>query len=78
MNRLFLYYLQIFVPLPFMYFVAKNGDSKLFVILFIIYLIYRIFTDYFRLKNKGILNKKDFLTFPIWHYKYFKELYLEV
>jgi prolipoprotein diacylglyceryltransferase len=77
MNRLLLYYLQILVPFPFMYFVAKRGDSNLFAILVIIYIIYRFFIDYFRLKNKGILKKINVLTFLFLHYKYFRELYLE-
>ena len=41
---------------------------------------YRVFTDYYRLLNKGIINKKDILKMlnPIyfWRYKYFRELYL--
>jgi hypothetical protein len=77
MDKLFLYYFQILAPLPFMYFVAKSGDSNLFVMLLIIYIIYRFFIDYFKLRNKGILKKMHALTFFFLHYKYFRELYLE-
>ena len=77
MNSLIQYYIQIFTPIPFLYFGAKSGDSILFGILFFNYFLFRIFMDYFRLKNKGILSSKDFLTFPTWHFKYFRELYLE-
>lgn len=79
MKNLIVYYFQILLPLPLLYFSAKSGDSILFVTLFVFYYIYRIFTDYYRLLKKNVIKKNDFLIFifPIWNIKYFKELYFE-
>ncbi|TPG38845.1 hypothetical protein EAH81_15315 [Flavobacterium pectinovorum] len=78
MKNLIIYYFQILLPLPLLYFAAKQ-DPILFVVLLIFYYIYRIFTDYYRLKSKNVLKKNDFLLFiiPLWTIKYFKELYFE-
>ena len=79
MKNLAIYYFQILLPLPILYFSAKQGSSILFCILMSSYYIYRIFTDYYKLSRKKILKKNDFLLFiiPLWNIKYFKELYFE-
>ncbi len=79
MKNLLVYYFQIILPLPLIYFSLLKQDSVLFVTLCIFYYIYRIFTDYFRLLKKNIIKKNDFLIFliPLWNIKYFKELYFE-
>lgn len=79
MKNLVIYYLQIIIPLPLLYLSSKEEDSAMFFSLFIFYLVYRIFTDYFRLLKKGVVMKSNFFMFfmPIWHIKYFKELYFE-
>jgi len=79
MKNLIIYYIQIFLPLPLLYFSAKQGDSILFCGLMVFYYLYRIFTDYYRLSKKNVLQKNDYLLFiiPICNIKYFKELYFE-
>jgi hypothetical protein len=79
MKNLIIYYFQILLPLPLLYMALRNGDSILFVTLFIFYYIYRIFTDYYRLQGKNVVQKNDWLFFvlPLWNIKYFNELYFE-
>lgn len=79
MKNLIIYYIQILLPLPLLYFFAKQNESVMFVVLLAFYYIYRIFTDYYRLRRKNVLKKNDFLLFifPLWNIKYFKELYFE-
>lgn len=79
MKNLLLYYLQIFMPIPLMYWSARNEDSSLFLSLLGFYYIYRIFTDYNRLNKKGIIKKYEIFKFimPFWSIKYFNELYFE-
>lgn len=79
MKNLAIYYFQILLPLPLLYFSAKEGDSITFCVLMVFYYIYRLFTDYYRLSKKNVLKKNDFILFiiPLWTVKYFKELYFE-
>lgn len=79
MKNLLIYYFQILLPLPLLYLSAKENDTLLFSVLMGFYYIYRIFTDYYRLSRKNILQKNDFMLFiiPLWNIKYFKELYFE-
>jgi hypothetical protein len=79
MKNLIVYYIQILLPIPFMYFTAKNENPILFCTLLVFYYIYRIFTDYYRLLKKNVVKKNDFLSFirPFWTVRYFKELYFE-
>lgn len=79
MKNLIIYYFQILLPLPLLYMTLRNEDSILFVTLFIFYYVYRIFTDYYRLQRKNVVQKKDWLFFvlPLWNIKYFNELYFE-
>lgn len=79
MKDLAIYYFQISLPLPLLYYSAKEGDSISFCVLMAFYYIYRIFTDYYRLQRKNVLKKNDILLFivPLWNVKYYKELYFE-
>ncbi|MEG1228376.1 MAG: hypothetical protein RSD71_06730 [Flavobacterium sp.] len=79
MKNLAIYYFQILIPTPLLYFSAKEKDYILFCTLMVFYYIYRIFTDYYRLSKKDVLKKNDYLLFifPLWNIKYFKELYFE-
>jgi hypothetical protein len=64
MKNTFLYYLLIIVPLvPFVYMVRTEliGTTWIIIYFFSYLLIYRSFTDFYRLKSKGILKNKDFL-----------------
>lgn len=82
MKDLVLYYLQILLPLPLLYLVAKSDNAWIFVILLFVYaLAYRPLVDGYRLYNKGVIKKSDikksFYTSFSWDIKYFKELYLK-
>ena len=81
-QNLIVYYIVILVPLGMLIFLSKTHqiNSTWFAILILAYCSpYRFITDYYRLLNKGIINKKDFwkMLNPLffWRYKYFKELY---
>lgn len=79
MKNLLVYYFQILLPIPLLYYFIKEGDSITFFVLTILYYVYRIFTDYYRLSRKNVLKKNDFFLFiiPLWNIKYFRELYFE-
>ena len=80
-QNLIVYYIVILVPLGMLIFLSKTHqiNSDLFAILILSYFFpYRFITDYYRLLNKGIINKKDFwkLFNPFfWRLKFYKELY---
>ncbi len=80
MKNLLIYYFQIILPLPLIYYSLVVDDSNLFFTSCIFYYVYRIITDYHKLLNKNLIKKNDFLIFifPIWNIKFFKELYFEV
>jgi hypothetical protein len=79
MKNILIYYFQILLPFPLIYWSAVTDRTYLFIGLLIFYTIYRMFTDYFRLLNKNLISKKDFLKIliPFWRSKFFKELYFE-
>ena len=79
MKNLLVYYFQILLPFPLIYWGATSGNSRMFITIIVLYYIYRIFTDYFRLLKKNVIKKNDFLFFiiPLWRIKYFTELYFE-
>lgn len=79
MKNLFVYYVQILLPLPLIYISSEFGNSSFFVGLLAFYLIYRIFVDYYRLVKKGLMEKKYFfkILIPFWRTQFFKELYFE-
>ncbi len=81
-QNLIVYYMVIVYPLSMLIFLSKTHqiNSTWFTILILAYFFpYRFITDYYRLLNKEIINKKDFwkMLNPLffWRYKYFKELY---
>jgi len=81
MRSLIIYYVLIVVPLAALIYAArsKSIDSLWFFILLLIYvLVYRSFTDYYRLRNKKVIDGKDFwrILIPGARAKYFKDLYL--
>ena len=78
MKNLIVYYLQIFLPLPLIFTSQFNIPNYLgFMLVF--YLIYRVFTDYYRLLNKGLMEKNEFykMFIPFWRIQFFKEMYFE-
>lgn len=81
MKNLLLYYLLILAPFPFLIVIANRGShgnsATLFVGLLAFYVVYRIFTDYYRLLQKGVVDKSEFKYFfiPFYRTKYFRELY---
>lgn len=78
MKDLLIFYFQILLPIPPIIFIGlKKDNPELFVGLLLFYMIYRIFTDFFRLLNKKVVEKKDFIYFliPFYRTRYFKELY---
>lgn len=74
------YYFFIFVPFILLFAIAKKGliSNNEFVGLLLAYVIYRQFTDVWRLTAKGVIKKLTWKTFinPLLQMKYFKELYL--
>lgn len=79
MKNLLVYYFQILLPLPLIYWSASTHRTSFFISLLIFYLIYRCITDYYRLLNKKLINKNDLLKtlIPFWNMKFFKEMYFE-
>ena len=82
MKDLILFYLQILLPVPVLVIAAKMDLSWSFLILLLLYvLVYRPLVDGYRLLRKGLIQendiKKSFYKAPLWHIKYFKELYFE-
>ena len=69
------YYIKILSPLPLLIWTAFN-NGKIFLILMILYIIYRQFVDANKLYKKGVINKNQ-IWFPLLSIRYFKELYLE-
>ena len=63
MKSLVIYYIVIIIPLVLLAYALRNHliDNVWFVISLIIYaLIYRTLTDYFRLRNKNLIDRKHF------------------
>ena len=82
MKNIIVYYLSITVPLAALVYGAinKSINNSWFAVLILIYaLIYRTITDYFRLRSKNIIDKKDFwkILKPGARAKYFKDLYFQ-
>lgn len=79
MKNLVIYYILIFLPFPLIYMISESGNGALVGGLLIFYVIYRIFVDYYRLVNKGLMEKKDFfkILIPFWPIQFFKEMYFE-
>ena len=79
MKNLVIYYILIFLPFPIIYMISESGNNALAGGLLIGYVIYRIFVDYYRLVDKGLMEKKDFfkILIPFWRAQFFKEMYFE-
>lgn len=79
MKNLLIYYFQILLPLPLIYLSARNGMTEMFAILLFSYVIFRMFVDYIRLRNIGMIDKSEFkfYLFPFYNIIYFKELYFK-
>jgi hypothetical protein len=78
-KQLLLYYFLTIGPLLLLVYCGKQGliSSTSFLLLFLGYIPYRFLTDYYRLRSKGVIGKKDFLKVlnPFFHGQYFRELY---
>ncbi len=82
LKNIWIYYLVISIPLLLLILGAKSGNlnSLHFVVGLFVYMIFRIFTDFYRLYYKNVILKKDFFKSIIpfyFHFKYFKDLYLK-
>ena len=60
MKNLVIYYILIFLPLLLIVILLDSGNKVVLGGLLIVYVIYRIFVDYYRLMAKGLMKKKDF------------------
>lgn len=79
MKNLVIYYILIFLPLLLIFIILDSGNKVVGGGLLIVYVIYRIFVDYYRLIAKGLMKKKDFykILIPFWRAQFFKEMYFE-
>ena len=81
MRNTWVYYFFIIVPLLTVFIIAKKGwiSNSEFVVLLFLYVIYRQFTDAWRLKARGIIKEVNWKVIinPTLQVKYFKELYLQ-
>ena len=78
MTNTFVYYLVILIPLLLIVWAIKTMENNYWAIGIILYAtVYRFFTDWLRLKTKGVDD--DFqawkLLIPLYRIKYFKKLY---
>ena len=79
MRDIRVYYFLIFVPFILLIALTRKGviSSSEFVILLFLYILYRQFTDAWRLAANGVIKKLSWkiLANPMLQCKYFKELY---
>jgi len=78
MKNIFVYYSAILIPIPFLVWVAKSGDSMWFTILLFTYAIaYRPLIDGWRLVNKKLMKWNEIWKLWVpWKYReFFKDLY---
>lgn len=79
-KNLVTYYILVFTPLVLLAYYSKSLESYLFVALLGVYIfVYSPLLDYYRLRNKSVINKKGlFLRFnPFLRFKYFKTLFFK-
>lgn len=72
------YYIFVFAPLLLLAYYGKSLESYLFVALLGVYIfMYSPLIDYYRLRNKRVIEEKSFiLRFnPLLRYKYFSGLF---
>ena len=75
MKNLLIYYFQILLPLPILFWTASQS-SRMFVVLMGIYIIYRYFVDGYKLFRAGVITNRE-RYYPFHSIKHFKELYFE-
>lgn len=68
------YYIKILFPIPLITWAAFY-DGTWFLILMVLYIIYRQLVDANKLYKKGIINRNE-MWFPLLSVRYFKDLYL--
>jgi len=73
------YYVAFIAPLMITILFAVYDFTCSFAVSLLIYYIYRIFLDYYKLKKAKVVTKKDIWKFivPLWSFLYFKELYFK-
>jgi hypothetical protein len=80
MKSLFVYFLLVFLPIPFLVAIPYTSYSNWFGLLLILYCIpYRITIDGMRLISKGVIKRTEIwkLLLPGQRFFYFKKLYFE-
>jgi hypothetical protein len=81
--KLFSYYLQIVLPFPILYLFLEvlHSSWSFFIGLLLYAIVYRGFTDGYRLQKLGLIGKNElwkmFIPFSTFRLKYFRELYFE-
>lgn len=78
MKNIIIFYTIILIPIPIMFYLAKNNHLNSFFLMLIIYiLIYRPLTDGIRLYSKGIIKKSEIwkLLIPFFRWKLIKKIY---
>ncbi|MET3980846.1 hypothetical protein ABIB62_003451 [Mucilaginibacter sp. UYP25] len=79
MYKVFFYYLLLLLPIAFIFWLSKNGNTASVGIAILLYaIVYRPLIDGYKLIIKGIIAKKDIwkMYIPSTYRRYFKELYL--
>lgn len=71
------YYLAAFLPLLVIFLLLLLGYGKAFAISMILYYVYRVLLDFYKLNKNGIIKGKDVWQFilPVWTFLHFRELY---
>jgi hypothetical protein len=78
MKNIFIYYIIILAPMPFLIWLAEI-HSNWFAILILLYIPYRFFTDGTRLVSKKVMTWSETwkLLVPWLYADYFRELYFK-
>jgi hypothetical protein len=78
MKNMIIFYLAILPPIPILIWISISGDSRLFAILLLVYVIpYRTLIDGLRLVTKNVIkwNEIGKLLIPWKRSEFFKDLY---
>ena len=77
MKNLLIFYSVILSPFSLLVWLAINGKSEYFALGLLLYVVYRNFTDGYRLYLLGLIPKTDIFKFKIFllRHKYFSLLY---
>ncbi len=76
--KLFTFYFLILLPIPFIFFLAKLGDTFMFFSFIGLYVfIYRPYIEGNKLMKKGIVEKKDIwkIYVPFYSLYYFDDIF---